>query len=234
MARRTTKVRVDAGSAAGSPPDPLPRGPHRLTAEQVQASQRERLCSAALDAVAEFGYGPTTVADIVTRARVSRRSFYEIFDAKEDCFAAAFDVAVKTVETRLNAAVLAAQTTDFRALVRISLESYLEILASEPSAAHALHVQTLAAGPALVCHRERMQQVFAARMRGAHRLGFSQGDLNSTPDDGIFDLLIGGIDDRIRFCLQHDGPQALPSLAPLLDQAAQALFTASSEMGREG
>lgn len=56
-----------------------------------------------------------------------------------------------------------------------------------------------------------------------------QGDLHSAPDDRIFDLLIGGIHNQIRFCLQHDGPQALPALAPLLNQAAQALFTASTE-----
>lgn len=186
------------------------------------------MCLAALDAVSELGYGPTTVADIVSRARVSRRSFYELFDAKEDCFVAAFEGAVDIVETQLDSAITAAHPTNYRDLVRVSLEAYLAFLAVEPAAARALHIETLAAGPALVSHRERMLHVFARRMRSAHRLGMKQGDLHTAPDDRIFALLIGGIDDQVRYCLQHDGPQALPSLAPLLNQAAQALFAADA------
>ncbi|MCB8914601.1 MAG: TetR/AcrR family transcriptional regulator [Thermoleophilales bacterium] len=67
-------------------PDPLPRGRHRLPADVVRASQRERLLRAMLALVAENGYHATSVPDVVTRARVSRSAFYQEFDGKLDCF----------------------------------------------------------------------------------------------------------------------------------------------------
>ena len=69
----------------------LPRGPHRLAREEVLASQRGRMLAAIAEAVAEKGYAATTVADVVGRAGVSRKTFYEHFADKEECFLAAWD-----------------------------------------------------------------------------------------------------------------------------------------------
>jgi AcrR family transcriptional regulator len=69
----------------------LPRGPHGLTREQVQASQRQRLLDAVLDAVGEHGYAAATVSDITTAAGVSRTTFYEQFRNKLDAFLTAYD-----------------------------------------------------------------------------------------------------------------------------------------------
>jgi AcrR family transcriptional regulator len=69
----------------------LPRGPHGLTREQVQASQRQRLLDAALDVVGQHGYAAATVSDITTAAGVSRTTFYEQFSNKLDVFLTAYD-----------------------------------------------------------------------------------------------------------------------------------------------
>ena len=69
----------------------LPRGPHGLTREQVQASQRQRLLDAVLDVVGEHGYPAATVGDITTAAGVSRTTFYEQFRNKLEAFLAAYD-----------------------------------------------------------------------------------------------------------------------------------------------
>lgn len=69
----------------------LPKGPHDLTREQVEASQRQRLLDAVLDVVGERGYAAATVADITTAAGVSRTTFYEQFRNKQDAFLAAYD-----------------------------------------------------------------------------------------------------------------------------------------------
>jgi AcrR family transcriptional regulator len=71
--------------------DRLPRGPHGLTREEVQASQRQRLLDAVLDVVGEYGYAAATVADITTAAGVSRTTFYEQFRNKLDAFLTAYD-----------------------------------------------------------------------------------------------------------------------------------------------
>ncbi len=69
----------------------LPKGPHTLTREQVQASQRQRILDAVLDVVGERGYAAATVADVTTAAGVSRTTFYEQFRNKQDAFLTAYD-----------------------------------------------------------------------------------------------------------------------------------------------
>jgi AcrR family transcriptional regulator len=71
--------------------DRLPRGPHGLSREQVEASQRQRILDAVLDVVGERGYAATTVADVTTAAGVSRTTFYEQFRNKLDAFLIAYD-----------------------------------------------------------------------------------------------------------------------------------------------
>ncbi|MBT2273805.1 TetR/AcrR family transcriptional regulator [Rhodococcus qingshengii] len=206
-------------------PVKLPRGPHGLTREEVLQSQSGRLCWAAIQVVAEHGYLRTTVADIVASAGVSRRTFYELFDGKEDCFVGGFELAVTVVNTQLGHTLASTPDRTWKGLLRGSLDAYLALLSLEPAAARALHVETLAAGNALVEPRRQMQKVFADRMCAAQGLGVIEDGLPEQPE-GMFDLLIGGIDDRIRECLLSSEAEALPALGPLLFHASCSLFGA--------
>jgi AcrR family transcriptional regulator len=69
----------------------LPKGPHGLSREEVQASQRQRILDAVLDVVGESGYGAATVAHITKAAGISRTTFYEQFRNKEEAFLTAYD-----------------------------------------------------------------------------------------------------------------------------------------------
>jgi AcrR family transcriptional regulator len=81
----------------------LPRGPHQLTSEQIAADQRERLIDAMLQLAGETGYTATTVAEIIERAEVSRKTFYAHFADRDGLLLAAFDatapVALEQVRT---------------------------------------------------------------------------------------------------------------------------------------
>ncbi len=123
-----------------------PRGRHRLPAEVVARSQRERLLSAALDVVAEKGYGPTTVADLTKEAGISRTTFYEMFEDKEACFLAAYDSAVDVLVRRISSAFEAGD--GWPARVRAGLEALLESLAADPPLARLALVDVGSAGPA--------------------------------------------------------------------------------------
>src|SRR3712207_4906070 len=74
-------------------PRRLPRGSHGLDRGVVEASQRARLLEAVGRAVAGKGYAATTIDDIVRGAGVSKKTFYEHFADKEDCFVAAYEAA---------------------------------------------------------------------------------------------------------------------------------------------
>lgn len=61
------------------------------TATRTDETIRRDLIGALASCVAEKGYASTTIADIVAVARVSKRTFYEHFDSKEDCLLALYE-----------------------------------------------------------------------------------------------------------------------------------------------
>ena len=69
-------------------------GPGGLPRGQVTQIQRSRMLAAAVEAVEEVGYAHMTVAQVISRARVSRKTFYDVFTDREDCFLAAFEQAL--------------------------------------------------------------------------------------------------------------------------------------------
>ncbi len=85
----------------------LPHGPHRLDRSEVVLHQRARIHGAMVEAVGRGGYEETSVKQIVALAGVSRRSFYEQFANKQDCFLATFDLIVRRELKRLRRAYLA-------------------------------------------------------------------------------------------------------------------------------
>jgi AcrR family transcriptional regulator/DNA-binding MarR family transcriptional regulator len=56
--------------------------------------QRARILAAMIDVCAQRGVANVTVAHVVERAGISRRTFYDLFDDREECFLAAFDEAI--------------------------------------------------------------------------------------------------------------------------------------------
>jgi AcrR family transcriptional regulator len=66
---------------------------------------RRRLLDGLAAAIAETGYRTATVADVVRRARTSRRTFYEHFADKESCYLALLTEANLAMIRRITAAV---------------------------------------------------------------------------------------------------------------------------------
>src|SRR3984957_20165449 len=91
----TDRPRPNTGAPAPSSAplyERLPHGPHRLGVEAVARNQRSRKHGAMIEALATNGYEHTSVKQVVGLAGVSRRSFYEQFANKQECFLARFDL----------------------------------------------------------------------------------------------------------------------------------------------
>jgi AcrR family transcriptional regulator len=73
----------------------LPHGPHRLERNEVVLNQRARIHGAMVESIARGGYERTSVKQVIAFAGVSRRSFYEQFANKEECFLVTFDLIVR-------------------------------------------------------------------------------------------------------------------------------------------
>jgi AcrR family transcriptional regulator len=97
---------------------------------------------------AEKTYAETTIADLVSRACVSRTTFYKLFTDKRDCF----DAAVTQCIDRI-AATLAAAASGYDSpaeATRRGTVAGLELLAAEPELALLLGGDVIAVDPGLV------------------------------------------------------------------------------------
>jgi AcrR family transcriptional regulator/DNA-binding MarR family transcriptional regulator len=108
---------------------------------QVSEIQRSRLLAAAVKVVEQYGYSHTTVTRITARARVSRRTFYELFDNREDCLLAMSEDAVATIAAEIDAAEL--DGLSWRERIRGGLAAILRFFDREPTIARVCVVQML-------------------------------------------------------------------------------------------
>ena len=91
--------------------------------DEDKSNFRQRLLDALEEGIAEDGYPRTTVADIVRRARTSRRTFYEHFDSREACFVALLTEANAEQVRQISAAVDA--NTPWKSQVRQAIEAWI-------------------------------------------------------------------------------------------------------------
>jgi AcrR family transcriptional regulator len=159
-------------------------------------------------AVAEKGYGQVAVADVIERARVSRRSFYEHFANKEECFLAAYDAGVDVL---LRAIDEASAGDDLLAAAEAGTRAYLETLAGNPAFARTFLIEVQAAGPAAQQRRAAVHERFASEIAAT----FPDAD---RPPPYVVRACVGAIHELVCDALVRTGPQSLPGLLdPILD-----------------
>jgi AcrR family transcriptional regulator len=142
--------------------------------------QRAKLLDAMVRVVAEKGYEAATVADAVRLARVSRGTFYELFESKEACLAAAYRLGNDVLAARVSQAIQGAE--DWREELRLGLRAYLRTFDEEPLFAR---VYLLEWAP-IAAERD------AAIRRFARRYGrsFERGGIG-VPDEALYVLAAG-------------------------------------------
>jgi AcrR family transcriptional regulator len=117
------------------------------------ADARARILEAMVQVVAERGFADASVALVVTRAKVSRRTFYEQFDDLEDCFAAVLELGLTLPSALIVQAF--AREDGWRNGVRAALAVLLEFFDSEPSLTRIWFVEAMAVGSWALEQRER-------------------------------------------------------------------------------
>jgi AcrR family transcriptional regulator len=136
----------------------LRSGHHGLSPEYVAQNQRDRLFEAMVAAVADKGYGEVTVADVLRLSGVSRRTFYDLFANKEECFLEAYDRVVGQLVKQVTEAFTGGDNWAER--MRDGLRVLLDTLSTHPDAARVGLVEILAAGPAALERYDRAMRGF--------------------------------------------------------------------------
>src|ERR1700686_1709857 len=195
-ARRTTR----SPTPLRSYPSKLPRGPHSLTREQVAANQRMRVGMAMLEAIGEKGYVTTTVSDVVGRAGVSRKAFYQHFANKEECFLATYDAIAREGRRRGARALRDAEGHPDR--METGIRSVFEVAMENPDALRLTITEITAVGEAGIKRRERAIIEYGQLLHEGLRTSSGvNGAATPTLPDTTLRAMVGGLNRVLVGCL---------------------------------
>jgi AcrR family transcriptional regulator len=158
----------------GNPPpgrrraDQIQGGHHGLTRVEVETSQRGRIVAAMIRLIGKRPFHDVGVADLVTVAGVSRKTFYQQFHNKEEVFAAAYDEALGGLLEMMRDAAETSQGRRDRLAVRVT--TLLALLARDEAVGRVCFVDVAAAGPLALERRRHGTAALASAL-----LGFDEG-----------------------------------------------------------
>ncbi|MDQ3724338.1 MAG: TetR/AcrR family transcriptional regulator [Actinomycetota bacterium] len=190
-------------------------------------SQRNRIHQAMIEVVSERGYPETRVVDVIGIAGVSRKTFYELFDSKEDCFLATYDVLLGNLIGEAGDAFEASSGAPWAERIAAALGALLEHLAAHPDEARFSIVEVLAAGPKALARRDAALRQFT---------GFLEAGRSETGGElpGITTIAIaGGVNELLYSEILHGAAARLPSRLPDLVFWVALPFLGPEEAGAQ-
>lgn len=199
----------------------LPAGRHGLSATFVAQNQRQRIMAALAAVTAEHGYAALTVEDVVARAGVSRRTFYDQFSNKHEAFLAAYDEVSAGLLAGVRHAFNDAPT--FARKVENGLTSFMQFMVAEPGFSHMCIVDVLGAGPNAIDRRNAVIRAFAQEFEAAaEATGYKPRPL-------VSEAAVGGIHEVVYCRLRAHQADTLPDLVPDLLYAVLVPFVGEQE-----
>jgi len=167
----------------------LRAAPRRPARENALAIQRARVIAAAIEAVEDVGRQGLTVADIAARARVARKTFYDVFDDLEDCFCGAFEYVIDQARAPLREAFQ--RESDWQAGMRGALRELLALAEEQPGLARLCLLEALAPAGRVAVVRSRVVHEIAEVIDRARDVGDAEGRV---PEGLVVaEAIVGGI-----------------------------------------
>lgn len=183
---------------------------------------RLRLIEALAATLADKAYADTTVADVVARAHVSKRTFYEQFDSKEACLLALCDTM-----SQQTLAVIAAgydHEADWVQQLEQVTRSYLGSLQSQPALLRTLFIELYALGPAGLQARRSVQRTFADFLRMQVDIARLREPHKRPLDPTLAMAVVGGITELILQAVEEGRADQLTELTPTVTTFVQAVL----------
>jgi AcrR family transcriptional regulator len=211
-----------ASRLAGPAPERLPRHPHRLSREDVARSQRGRILRAVAESVAARGYSAASVADVISRAGVSRSTFYELYDGKESAFLDAY-AGIELVHRHLLDSFRAGDTPI--EMVRAAVHAHLVSLAAEPAFAWMFFVEAVVAGPRILTRRREATESFLDVLTAMVEHARAVDPSVPAPDRGLLLAFVGAARELIAAQLLNHDAESLSELeVPIVTVAERLLL----------
>jgi AcrR family transcriptional regulator len=199
-----------------------------MPADQVARHQKARLQGAMVEAVARDGYAGTTLRELVTLAGVSKSTFYQHFESKQECFLSTFDEIIEQLGARVGAAYRSGG--DFRDQLMAGLAAFMNLAVEEPAAASLTAVESLTLGAAGVAHRERALEVFGLLVQQS----FNHSPSERQVSEPVVWAIVAGIRGVAYQHLRQGKREELPSVVEELVDWALRYQEPDSEATRRG
>lgn len=168
----------------------------------ITREYRGRLLRGMAQSVADKGYADTTIADVVREASVSRRTFYEHFRDKAECFIALYEAASHNALQVLREAIDPAH--DWEQQLERAIGAYLQYMAGNPLLLRTLFIEIPALGPQGLAARRRVNREVA------DYLGAMAGPGGMTPELAM--AVVGGMHELVLQAIEEGRVESLPQL----------------------
>jgi AcrR family transcriptional regulator len=201
--RARTRSRAPAGSVAR---------------EQTQLQQRLRLAVAMIEAIDANGYRETRVADVISGAGVSRKTFYENFDNKQDCLLWTFDVITAELARRVEQAFR--ETDGWRERIEAAIGALFGSAIENPGALRLSLLEVATLGPPGIERRRRATLRYERFLHDALSLAPDDG----TIADNVLRAIVGGFNRVLHWRVPDDDAGELLALIPDLTHWAASYY----------
>jgi AcrR family transcriptional regulator len=183
--------------------------------------QRERLIRAAREVFSSSGYAAASIDEIVTRARVSRTTFYRFFAGKEECLLAVFEEAMTDLAAAFDRAARAAEPEE---RIRLGVEGIVAGLASDPETARVILVEAVGASSRIEEARREARGRFTALLAAELRRDSAWRDRPGAELELVSLAVIAGIAEAVGDLVADGKAERWPEIVdPLTSFAAGAL-----------
>jgi AcrR family transcriptional regulator len=188
--------------------------------------QRERLLRAAAVEFSVRGYAQASSESISRRAGMSKATFYEHFDNKQNCMIALFDRAAEVLGGAIVSAAQEIKSPPAPALerMRAGVRAFLRAVADRPEFAHALLIESIAAGPEAARRRDQIVQGFAEVLDAENAEAARRGLIArfASPHDAL--AVVGAINELVSRQVRLGVPADVLDLAPVIDRLISGLL----------
>src|SRR5829696_699725 len=208
--------------------DTAPRGRHAPPLEVRQDRQRRRLYAAAARVFATSGYADATAEAIAREAGMSKATFYEHFDNKEDCIIALHDAATTAVLEAMRRTGKDHAGADMAGRVRAVIHTFLEVLAAFPDEAQTLLVEIIGAGPRAMERRDRVFAEFTAYIDAVNREDAERGAAPrlASPLDAF--AIVGAVVELASRQIRQGEPEDVRDLEPVVERLVLGLMRSAT------
>ena len=191
------------------------------TAAERHEEQRLRLLGAAAEIFGAKGYANANVADIVTEAGMSRRTFYEHFDDLRDVLLQvherAANLAFRFIESRVRA------TTDPLSKVTAGIEAFFELIAGQGALARVLFREVRAADPRNEALHEAMLSRFVGLLFEGVADAYAKGEAKRAPDELTIFALVAAMEAvAMRYVARREEQRAIEAAPMLVELVVRA------------